>query len=344
MPLKMFLNQEKNQKPVIAWLLICSLAIIVMISIGGVTRLTDSGLSMTNWKPITGWLPPLSTEEWQQSFSDYQASPEYQKVNKGMSVEEYKEIFWWEYIHRLWGRIIGLIFFLPFLYFAFRKKLESNSVGWLVFIGALGAFQGFIGWWMVKSGLVDEPRVSHLRLTVHFGIALVTLGLLFWHALKLYYPKVGLRPTWHYLPLLYVFFTLLTGAWVAGHDAGLVYNTFPKMGNQWIPNELFFYQPFYLDLWQNPVTIQFMHRVLAILCYVMLLVLGWAYVRSNRTVALFAVLIVITGTFQVGLGILTLLTQVDIAFAALHQLTAVFVFLSMIGFTFFWTKPQRKFL
>lgn len=324
-------NFESSDRKIYYWLMLLSLAVICMISIGGITRLTESGLSMTNWKPVTGWLPPLSLAEWNESFQAYTNSPEYQKINYGMTLDKYKTIFWWEYIHRLWGRIIGLLFFIPYFYFLTTKKLSGKQAVWFAGLGILGGLQGVIGWWMVKSGLVYEPRVSHIRLTIHFGTALITLGLLFWSALQVNRRKIVKMKPLRFLSVLILFVTLLTGSWVAGQDAGLVYNTFPTMGGQWVPHEVGFYAPFHQDLLQNPVTAQFIHRVFTISVFVMILAMCIQSLRK-RVSNHWSVIVMILACLQVILGISTLLTQVNLYLAVLHQLVAVLLFMSFIAY------------
>ena len=217
------------------------------------------------------------------------------------------------------------------MYFLCRKSFSKSQALKYLAIGILGGLQGVIGWWMVKSGLVNEPRVSHIRLTIHFGVALLTLGLLFWSAMRIKYAVTTERKLNTAMSILFLFITLLSGAWVAGQDAGLVYNHFPKMGGYWLPPELFFYQPIYLDLLYNPVTAQFLHRILALSAFSMVIILG---VRAcyHREGGLYAYAMMMFAFMQVCLGIATLLTHVNIILAAFHQFIAVCLFISFLGF------------
>jgi cytochrome c oxidase assembly protein subunit 15 len=306
-----------------------------MVVVGGVTRLTHSGLSITEWQPIVGTVPPLSEKDWQEAFAKYQQTPEYQQVNRHMSVDEFKPIFWMEWAHRLLGRLIGLVFLFPFLHFLVRKKLD-RGLGWkLAGVLALGGLQGAMGWYMVKSGLVDDPRVSQYRLTAHLGLAFLIYGLMFWIALGVLQPRnawsdpqrAGLRTFSNWLIGLIVAM-VLTGGFVAGIRAGFVYNTFPLMNGNVVPPELFMLEPWWLNFFSNMATVQFDHRLLA---WVLAIFVPWFWLRSRRerlsTSArracngLLAALVL-----QAGLGIATLLLVVPVGLAAAHQAGAVVLF------------------
>ena len=322
------LDRAPPERGLALWLLAVSALIFAMIVLGGVTRLSHAGLSMVEWRPVTGWLPPLSEAAWQAAFASYKRFPEYQKLNPGMSLAEFKTIFWFEYAHRLMGRLIGVAFLAPFLYFLARRRISGPLVPKLVVIFALGALQGLLGWYMVVSGLVDRPDVSPYRLVAHLGLAVLLYGFILWTALGLLFPPAGapdgLRRSALALTAL-IFVVLLSGGFVAGLDAGFLYTTFPLMDGRWVPAEAFTTTPLIRDLFENRATAQFDHRLLALI--VTIVVAGfWASARRVRLPprarlavhALLAALVV-----QVTLGILTLLYVVPVALAAAHQAGAL---------------------
>ncbi|HEX4883152.1 MAG TPA: COX15/CtaA family protein [Casimicrobiaceae bacterium] len=326
-----------SERAVAAWLLACCALVFVMIVVGGVTRLTHSGLSITEWQPIVGTLPPLSAEDWQVAFDKYRQTPEYREVNRGMTLEAFKGIFWWEYFHRLLGRLIGVAFLVPFLWFLARRRIP-RGFGWaLAGLFALGGLQGAMGWYMVKSGLVDDPRVSQFRLTAHLGLAFVILGAMLWTALSLLQPKrarladpaARSARRWAFGVLALVFAMIVTGGFVAGIRAGFAYNTFPLMNGAWLPPELFMLEPAWRNFFWNMATVQFDHRLVAYLLAVAVPVLWWKLRNAPQVPAsaekgggaLLAMLAV-----QIGLGIATLLLVVPLPLAALHQAGAVIVF------------------
>ena len=327
--------QSEHSKPLAVWLFAIAAMIFAMIVLGGVTRLTQSGLSMVEWHPVTGWLPPLEQAEWDKVFTDYRRSPEYKKINAGMSLDDFKSIFWYEYLHRLLGRLIGAVFFVPMVVFMIRGWIDRRLAPKLIVLFILGGLQGVLGWYMVKSGLVDRPDVSQYRLAAHLGLALVILAAMMWVALDLISPEppgepqgavsqTGLRRgVWGLLALISV--TALSGAFVAGLDAGHSYNTFPLMAGRLVPEGAFDLNPVYLNFFENIATVQFDHRILAISVLVLVGGFWWraggaALTRGQRraTLALAAVAVV-----QFGLGISTLVLVVPIPLAALHQAGAV---------------------
>ena len=326
---------SEHSKPVAVWLLsICAL-IFAMIVLGGFTRLTESGLSMVNWHPVTGWLPPLDQAAWEQVFADYRQSPEYNKVNAGMSLSEFKSIFWLEYLHRLLGRIVGIAFFVPMVFFAAKGWIRGTLLGKVIGLFILGGLQGVLGWYMVKSGLVDRPDVSQYRLAAHLGLALVILVAVQWVALGLLKPEPADAPggagvnrrlgrgAWALLGLIFV--TILSGAFVAGLDAGHVYNTFPLMDGDLVPDGLWDLSPPYLNVFENIITVQFDHRVLAIGVLISVGIFHWrsGRVRLTASQRLAARALLAAALVQVGLGISTLVLVVPIPLAALHQAGAV---------------------
>ena len=332
----------RDRRAIIIWLSLCALLVAAMVCIGGYTRLSGSGLSITSWKPIHGVLPPLNIVQWSEEFGAYQQSPQFQKVNSGMTLAEFKEIFWPEFFHRLLGRLVGAVFFLPLIVFAVRRSI-TQRFGWrLAGIFALGGLQGLIGWLMVASGLVDDPHVSPLRLALHLSVAFTIFGTLLWAifdvqkaAPSLTLPPVGERE--HCIPspasrgrvregaaLFYAFFTLLClqiilGAFMAGLHAGLVYNTWPTMNGQWLPDGL---------THDHLTLVQFFHRTVAVLV-AFSFVFWWYYnrnyVKNNRLYKICAV-VAITLTAQFILGILTLINAVPLNLALTHQMTALLLF------------------
>ena len=332
---------HRRDKVLAVWLLALAGMVLVMVVLGGLTRLTHSGLSMVDWRPITGWLPPLTEEAWRAVFDAYRQFPEYQELNAGMSLAEFKGIFWLEYIHRLWGRLIGVAFALPFIVFLARGWIGWRLAPRLVVVFALGAAQGVLGWYMVQSGLVDRPDVSQYRLAAHFGLALVILGALVWQAMALLAPEPAPLPARP--PRLgalavvgLVFLTALSGAFVAGTDAGFAYNTFPTMDGDWLPAELFALSPWWINLFEDIATVQFAHRVWA-LTTVIAVAVFWVMARcrgpTGRTRAALDVLGALA-VAQPTLGVMTLVLYVPLSLAALHQAVAVLLLAAALWVAF----------
>lgn len=345
---------SKRETSIAIWLLICALCVAVMVGVGGLTRLTESGLSITEWKPISGTIPPLSHKEWEESFALYKTIPEYQQVNYGMSLEQYKQIYWLEYLHRLLGRLTGVIFFVPFVVLLAFRQFSFSEATRLGVIFLLGALQGFMGWYMVKSGLSVRTDVSHIRLMFHLVLAFIIFGFLFWNSLS-YFAKSGLRReptlaqtlyndvTWNFwlrliMPMVLglVLLQVATGALVAGTHAGLIYNTFPKMNEYWVPPETYALKPWTMNLLYNVTTLQFHHRMLAIII-ALLSIASWQrvvfhkFAQSTPKPILFRMsLVVVTVCGQFALGVITLLNQVPIPLASLHQLGGLVVFASVL--------------
>ena len=312
------------------WLLSTIIMVMLMILIGGVTRLTDSGLSMVEWRPLWGFLPPISQFEWNRVFELYMKSPEYIFKNKGMSLEEFKEIFFWEYFHRLWGRLIGIIFIIPLLFFIIVKKIPKSILSKLFLILFLGGLQGFIGWWMVKSGLVNDPTVSQYRLTIHLSNALLILFLLIWVYLDVKEGVSQIKPDFSFFMFSILFITIIAGAFVAGMDAGLMYNEYPFMGDSLIPENYGEYQ--LLDPFENPASAQFHHRHLALFTTLCTLFYCYKYYfeSEDKKVKKLSLLISIVVCSQFTLGIITLINMVPVYLGAIHQTGAVILFISLI--------------
>jgi cytochrome c oxidase assembly protein subunit 15 len=310
---------DPRPRAIAAWLLAVAALVFLMVVVGGITRLTESGLSITRWEPVTGAIPPLDAAAWQARFELYRASPQYEQLNHGMSLADFKAIFFWEYVHRLLGRLIGLAFALPLAWFAWRRAIPTGF-GWrLGAILALGALQGAIGWWMVASGLVDRPDVSHIRLAIHLITALVIFAGLVWVALDL---TARARP-----PLLAIwalcllFLQFMFGAYVAGLDAGYAFNSWPKMGEDWYPAGAEWLRPALRNFADNPITVQFVHRWLAFAVAALAVWLGLAAWRRGLRAEGGALIAAVLA--QLTLGILTLLSGVRIEIAVAHQAMAV---------------------
>jgi cytochrome c oxidase assembly protein subunit 15 len=323
----------RRDRAVGLWLLACAAMIFVMVLIGGITRLSGSGLSIMEWKPLMGALPPLSTAEWDRVFALYREIAQYKHINAGMTLDEFKGIFWWEWSHRLWGRLIGLVFFAPFLFFLVKGWLRRSWAPRLGAIFLMGALQGFIGWYMVASGFEDRTSVSQYRLVLHLGMALIIYALILWSALDLLQPapltgdreRAGSLARHVRVLLACVALELGLGGLVAGLHGGLIYNDFPLMNGAWVAPDVFAGSPWWTSATEDPGTAQFLHRLGALLVTVVLLALAWRGLRAalpaplpRRFVLLLAALVL-----QVALGITTLMLVVPLPLAVLHQGGAV---------------------
>ncbi len=328
----MTIPSQTSNRLVANWLLICCGLVFAMVILGGVTRLTGSGLSIVDWRPIMGTLPPLGDQQWQSAFDLYQQSPEFLQINSHMNVHDFKEIFWLEYLHRLLGRTIGMVFLLPFLVFLWKGHIQKQQLPKYGLMFVLGGLQGVLGWYMVKSGLVDNPHVSQYRLTAHLLAAFLIYSYMFWVALGLRFGnEPGSAHAWYRRTVALttlVMITVISGGFVAGLKAGLGYNTFPMMDGQWLPDGLFALQPAWLNFFDNRTTVQFDHRLLAISTFLFISVY-WFRARhasfpdriSSGTRVFLALAVA-----QVALGISTLLLKVPTVLAATHQATALLLF------------------
>jgi heme a synthase len=329
-------QQAGNHRRIALWLLACCVVVYALVVIGGVTRLTHSGLSITEWQPVMGTLPPLSDAQWQDAFGKYQQTPEFREINAAMTLAEFKDIFWWEYAHRLIGRLVGVVFLLPYLYFLVRRQIPRGYALPLAGIFLLGGAQGALGWYMVQSGLVDDPHVSQFRLTAHLGLAVLIFGVMLWTALSLLYPRRdrllagrGALRLQALCTMMLVYVMILTGGLVAGIHAGLAYNTFPSMNGHVIPPEVLMLEPWWRNFFWNMATVQLDHRLVAYLLAIAIPVLCWRLARNRLAPSrarvgsrwLLAML-----ALQITLGISTLLLAVPLPLAALHQAGAVMVF------------------
>ncbi|OKL39603.1 COX15/CtaA family protein [Pontibacter flavimaris] len=327
------MQTSSYNKAIIYWLLSGAFLILAMVVIGGITRLTGSGLSIVEWNLISGTLPPLNEQEWLTAFEQYKQFPEYQKLNTGMTLSGFQQIFWWEYLHRLLGRVMGVVFILPFLYFLFTRQLTGWLFRRLLFILALGMAQGLMGWLMVKSGLVDNPHVSHFRLAAHLSLALALIGAILWTVADL---TSGKRLHRHHQAgdfkklavavLAVILVQIILGAFVAGLKAGFSYNTYPLMEGEFFPSHL---QGLgWLEAIENGAVMQFTHRWVAVL---VLLAVGLLWHRSRnaelpQTARTLTRLLLFTCLLQVALGIATLLLAVPVSLGVLHQVVAVALF------------------
>ena len=333
--------KNNPQKSIILWLLTGCFLIYLMVVIGGITRLTHSGLSMVEWNPIIGSLPPMSDAAWQIPFEKYKQSPEYQLINNQFSLAEFKSIYWWEYIHRLLGRTIGVVFLIPFFYFLVKKKFDKALLKKMVVLLFLGALQGVLGWFMVYSGLQKEPHVSHYRLAAHLISAFTVFGFTFWYAMDLIYPtdleenKISKNvKRWSKIMFSAIVLQIIYGAFVAGLKAGLFYNTYPMMGHSLMPETVMAYDSFWKNLLENPAGVQFLHRNIAIIVTILVLFV-WEKSRKiqltklQRLASNFMLTVVI---IQFLLGIVTLLYSVPVLMGVLHQTGAFFLFASSLFF------------
>jgi len=328
----MFVNSDNYIKYLKFWLITLFLLIILMVAVGGLTRLTDSGLSITDWELFTGILPPLNINEWNFYFSEYKKIPEYQNINYGMNLDEFKVIFYWEYAHRLLARFVGLFTLLPLIIFSLkfkRNKDYSNKYYWIFFLICL---QGFIGWYMVSSGLIKNNDVSHFRLSLHLSLALFILCLIFWFILNIF----KIEKFQEKLSNLFLLFILklivlqiILGAFLSGLDGGLIYNSWPDMNGSFFPNDVGFKDIVNAQLFNNASIVQFLHRFTAYLLLFFIIILNYLFIKNKlniKNIIYFDIAILV----QIFLGIITLLSGVEIKYASLHQLGSIFVLTSYL--------------
>ena len=327
-----FMNEENKNVYISYWLLLITLLVVLMIIVGGLTRLTDSGLSITKWDLISGIIPPLSLDDWDKSFSLYKKIPEYKLLNSSMTLEGFKTIYWWEYIHRLLGRLIGLLYFLPLLYFTYKKMIKKSSLISFYLILFLIFFQGFIGWYMVMSGLIERTDVSHYRLSLHLLLAFIIFILLMWNYLK-YKDQKFFTPNKKlpsYLLILFILCLLVQiciGAFVSGLDAGQIYRSWPLMDQSYFPNDSNVKDLFSIKAFETPSIVQFIHRNVAyfiIFLFSLIAIIIYKnkdFIHLRRTVSLIFVFLFL----QTFLGILTVLSGAQIFLASMHQIGSIFL-------------------
>lgn len=328
----------RDNKRVIYWLLTGCALLFIMVLVGGITRLTNSGLSISDYRLITGTIPPMNDTEWHEAFAMYQQFPEFQKKHSHFTLEDFKGIYFWEWLHRVIGRLIGLVFIIPFLYFLFTKQLTSKTIKKSIVLLALGAFQGFLGWYMVKSGLVDRPDVSHYRLAAHLTTAFLTFAATLWVALDLIYPErhnVNKKMVnWIRTGYIILVVQIIYGGFVAGLKAGLLHNHWPMMNEgQFMHHTVYIFEPFYLNLIENPSGLQFVHRTIAYLVVIAMVTIWWQgkrlVLRTDQSIGLNAIIPLVL--LQFILGVFTIVYGVPIWLGVAHQIGA-FLLLSAMTF------------
>lgn len=333
--------EERGKRQVRIWLYAVAVMIVGMILLGGLTRLTDSGLSIVEWRVVMGVIPPLSDADWQKAFEQYKEFPQYREHFPNMRMDEFKFIFLMEYSHRLLGRLIGVVFFLPFVFFVWKGWLRRPFLLRCMGLFFLGGLQGFVGWIMVKSGLVDIPRVDHLRLTLHLGLAILVLSLTLWYAYRLSFPvlskdaaPVASMGKWPMIVMAAVGFQIVTGGMVAGLRAGFAFNTWPTMNGVWVPKSIWSYSSLSQNLFENPVFIQFFHRWFAIAVATLVVFFVFKFWKKDRVgrLKIARILLLILTLAQVLLGIGTLVMRVPISLASLHQMGAVLLMIVLLFF------------
>ncbi len=336
----MYTENQKIKKQLSFWLICMFFIIAIMIVVGGLTRLTDSGLSITKWQLFSGLIPPLSDNDWKLYFNLYKEIPEFKLQNYNMNLQEFKVIFWWEWVHRFLGRLIGISFLVPLVYFSFKIKISKLYSFYLIFF--LICFQGFIGWYMVSSGLVDRVDVSHFRLSIHLLLAFVILSLILWNYLKINKEKLINNKIGSLLPFLFlilVFLQIVIGAFVSGMDAGKIYNSWPLMGNTFFPDDNNFFDLFKISALSDPSLVQFIHRNLAYIIGIFYLYIFFKIYKDKKYELYKSVNIV--GFFiilQIILGIFTIINGAQIYIASMHQLSSIFLVSSCTYFFFINTK------
>jgi cytochrome c oxidase assembly protein subunit 15 len=314
-------------KPLMIWLVLLTIMVFSIVVIGGLTRLTDSGLSMVDWRPLLGTIPPLNQSQWLKVFNAYQQTPEFMYVNKNMTLDEFKYIFWWEWFHRFFARLIGIVFIFPFFYFYFKRYLNSFFYKRFAIIFGLGLVQATVGWWMVKSGLQNDPYVSPYRLTFHLSNAIIIYALLLWTSIEYFHLKsinfVNIKSKKFLIltSIILVFITILSGGFMAGSHAGQSFNTYPLMNGKIIPDDIYLAEMGILNLFENTVTINFNHRWIATLTFVYTFSL-FLYLFISKITELqksIIVLVLLILSLQFFLGVMALLSNVAIQYASLHQ-------------------------
>ena len=328
----MIVNTDPFKRFIEIWLYTMFILIFLIVAVGGLTRLTDSGLSITEWELFKGVLPPLSNDKWIFYFDEYKKIPEYTEINYNMTLSEFRVIYYWEYGHRILARLIGLFSIVPLIYLFLKYKNERKNIYKYFLIFILICFQGFLGWFMVKSGLVNNTDVSHYRLALHLSVALLIISLVYWFLIsnlniKKFLIKIPNRILNTFLILIVI--QIIFGAFLAGLDGGLLYNTWPDMNGFVIPTDIIFKDLFALDSTNNPSVIQFYHRKIAYVIFLFLIYLNYLFLKKGMDYKIFIILNLAI-LFQIALGIITLLSGVKISYASLHQLGSILVLTSVI--------------
>lgn len=342
---------SNDKKHLRTWYWSGAVLVFIILVIGGITRLTGSGLSIVDWKPVIGIIPPITESQWQEEFDLYKQFPEYQQVNRGMSLKEFQFIYFWEYLHRMAARILGLIFVVPFIWFAAKKKFDKVQLRRALILLSFGFAQAFLGWYMVQSGLIDVPRVSPYRLAAHLSLAFTIFGLCVWYALDLKKKRTdtgkGSRELrwWLFIFLGFLIVQVLWGALVAGHHAGHIYNTFPKMHQYWIPPELWLMEPLAHNFFENIVTVQWIHRVIATILGLLVMVIWFRsyQLKTSITTKFWSITLLAFLLFQYAIGVFTLIYHVPVWLGVLHQALAMLLFGVVIAYLHY-LRPQEKWL
>jgi len=332
----MYIEKKMLKKYISYWLATMFWIVSIMIIVGGLTRLTDSGLSITEWELFSGFLPPLNESQWNVYFNLYKEIPEYKLQNYLMTLEEFKVIFWWEFVHRFLGRLVGILFIIPLVYFSLKLGFNRTKNLFTIFI--LICLQGFIGWYMVSSGLIDRVDVSHYRLSLHLVLAFVILSLIFWNYLKFMNIKHSEKKINFFLPIIFlllIFLQISIGAFVSGMDAGKIYNSWPLMGFSYFPGDNSITNLFKLKAFNDPSLVQFMHRNLAYLIFIFYLLILFIVYKNNllnlfKAIKIIGFILIV----QIVLGILTLLSGAQIIFSSMHQISSIFLVSSSVYFVY----------
>ena len=336
-------NQIKNY--LVFWLASMYWIISIMIIIGGLTRLTDSGLSITEWQLFSGFLPPLTESDWKNYFNLYKEIPEFKLQNYSMTLQEFKVIFWWEWIHRFLGRLMGISFLIPLFFFSFKIGFKKLMSLYLIFI--LICFQGFIGWYMVSSGLIDRVDVSHFRLSIHLIIAFLILSLILWNYYNLKYTSFHSEKLNFFIPFIFlilIFFQIIIGAFVSGMDAGNIYNSWPLMGSTYFPNDSEIINLFNLSAFSDPSLVQFMHRNLAYMIFIFYLYILIKIYKNKLIEFFFSInLLGLLLIIQIILGVLTLTHGAHIVLASMHQISSIFLVSSSVYLLYLNSRSNKQF-
>ena len=332
----MYIENSKSRKYISSWLALMFIIISIMIVVGGLTRLTDSGLSITEWQLFSGFLPPLNSLDWDNYFNLYKKIPEFKEQNYSMTLDEFKIIFWWEWAHRFLGRIIGILFLIPLIAFTIKEGFKKLISLYLIFF--LICFQGLIGWYMVSSGLVDRVDVSHFRLSIHLIIAFIIITLILWNFLKLYKNvdiKRNIKFSIFFIFLISIFCQIIIGAFVSGMDAGQIYNSWPLMGSTYFPDDNSFLNILKLSAFSDPSLVQYLHRNLAYLIFIIFIVISYITYKNKifylfKAVSILGLIILL----QILLGVLTVLSGASILTASLHQFSSILLVTSSLYFLY----------
>ena len=336
------MHQIYQKKEIFYWLFTSSLLLILLIWVGGLTRLTGSGLSITEWEIFSGILPPLSQNKWNEYFELYKQIPEYKKINYGMNIDEFKIIFWWEYIHRVLARILVLFYAVPLIYFFIKKKIQKNKIYFFSIILVLFFIQGFMGWYMVKSGLVSETDVSHFRLAAHLSLAIIIYSMIFWCLLNYknqFKYNFKISSVLIFILILMILVQIIWGAFTSGLNAGLLYQTWPLMNQNFIADDILLINIFSSESLNNPSYVQLLHRLFAYLIIIYTILIYFFHFRKTDAIKPFKFIFIAIG-IQILLGILTLISGLNIYIASLHQMGSIFLISSSIYALFYVNYEQ----